>query len=128
MVCHQKSGSKSRLRLAARLNRKLATVTENVRTISQQNAAIRALLEHIQVQLANSSQNEEVVLLEREVDVDIAADYVIGQMIEETVVPLECNNANKEDGPVSLIGLVVQETDKIDPIFRPLKPNTLPSP
>ncbi|CAA2993927.1 Hypothetical predicted protein [Olea europaea subsp. europaea] len=93
-IYYQRSGSISRPRLVARLTRELGTVTANVRTISQQNASMRKLLGYMQGQLANSSQNEEVVSLEREVDVDMVTDYVTGGITEETVVPLECSKAN----------------------------------
>ncbi|CAA3005395.1 Hypothetical predicted protein, partial [Olea europaea subsp. europaea] len=64
--CYRRSGSRSRPRLTAKLARELATVTANVRTISRQNATMQELLERMQGQLANTSQNEEVIPLERE--------------------------------------------------------------
>ncbi|CAA3028685.1 Hypothetical predicted protein [Olea europaea subsp. europaea] len=116
----------NRPRLAARLTRELVVITANVRTTSRQNAAMRKLLELMQGQLVNFSQNEEVIPLERKVDVDMVTDYITGQITEETVVPLECNRANApRRQPVSSIGLVLQERDRIDPPFRPLKPDTL---
>ncbi|CAA2974723.1 Hypothetical predicted protein [Olea europaea subsp. europaea] len=66
MVRYQRSGLRSRPKLATRLTRELSAVTANVRTISQQNAAMRKLLKCMHGQLTNSSQNEEVVPLQRE--------------------------------------------------------------
>ncbi|CAA2982619.1 Hypothetical predicted protein [Olea europaea subsp. europaea] len=74
--------------------KELVAVTAKVRTISQQNTAMRELLEHIQSQLTNSSQNEEVIPLEREVDVDMIADYTTDKMIGKVTVPSEYSRAN----------------------------------
>ncbi|CAA2956351.1 Hypothetical predicted protein [Olea europaea subsp. europaea] len=73
--------------------KELATVTANMRTISQQNTTMQELLKHMQGQLANSLQNEEVVPHERNKDVDTVADYATDQMIGETVVPLKYSRA-----------------------------------
>ncbi|CAA3007416.1 Hypothetical predicted protein [Olea europaea subsp. europaea] len=71
-------------------------------------------------QLANSSQNEEVVPLEREVDVDMVTDYIIGRIIEETAVPLECSRANVSRRQASVF-------DRLDPsINRQDWPSILP--
>ncbi|CAA3012881.1 Hypothetical predicted protein [Olea europaea subsp. europaea] len=93
-VCHQRNGSRRRPRLAVRLTRELAAVTINVRTVSRQNAAVRKLLEHVQGQLANFLQDEEVVPLEREVDMDMITNYITNRRIKETIVHLECSRGN----------------------------------
>lgn len=59
----------------------LAIVIANMRPNSWQNGTMQELLERTQAQLANTSQNEEVVLLERKVDADTVADYATNQMI-----------------------------------------------
>ncbi|CAA2994411.1 Hypothetical predicted protein, partial [Olea europaea subsp. europaea] len=92
-VRHRRSGSRSRPRVVARLDRELATVTANVRTISRQNAAMKELIKHMQGQLVNSLQNEEVVLLEIKVNVDVVTDCATNQMIGETIVPSEYSKA-----------------------------------
>ncbi|CAA2984059.1 Hypothetical predicted protein [Olea europaea subsp. europaea] len=59
VICHRRNGSRSGPRLAARLARELSSLIANVRIISWQNVAMQELLEHMQGQLANSSQYEE---------------------------------------------------------------------
>lgn len=98
-----------RSRIAARLTRKLATIAENMRNITQQNLAMQELLKNmqnprgylillyaaqenvsfqgnyyngedeVQSQLAGYQQYHEEVLDEREVRVDISTNYVANQ-------------------------------------------------
>ncbi|CAA2996874.1 Hypothetical predicted protein [Olea europaea subsp. europaea] len=94
VVRYRKGGSRSRPRLAARLARELAIVAANMRAIFWQNAAMQELLGRMQGQLANSPQNnKKVVPPEREVNVDMVANYSTNQMTGETVVLSKYSNA-----------------------------------
>ncbi|CAA3016136.1 Hypothetical predicted protein [Olea europaea subsp. europaea] len=116
MVCHQESDSRSRHRLATRLTREMAAVTASMRAISRRMPS----------QLARSSQNEKVVLLEIGVNVDTVINYDTGRITQEDVVFVEGSRANeKQDRLMSLIGLVLQETKRASPPFHPLKPGAL---
>ncbi|CAA3030708.1 Hypothetical predicted protein [Olea europaea subsp. europaea] len=97
VVRHQRSGSRNRPRLAARLIREMAVITANMRAISRQNALMCKLLRRMQSQLARSSQKEE---------------KAAGLM-------------HQGDRPVSSIGLVLQETVKVSTPNHPLKSGAL---
>ncbi|CAA2981336.1 Hypothetical predicted protein [Olea europaea subsp. europaea] len=86
VVRHQRSGSRSRPKLAARLTSEMTVVTANMRAISRQKAGMHKLLKCMQIQLIRSSQNEEVVPLE----------------IGESAVPVESSRANALRGQASV--------------------------
>lgn len=91
-----------------------------MRPNSWQNGTMQELLERTQAQLANTSQNEEVVLLERKVDADTVADYATNQMIGRLSFRQNTAEQSHRGGwPMSLTCLVLQKIDRTDPTFRP---------
>ncbi|CAA2960472.1 Hypothetical predicted protein [Olea europaea subsp. europaea] len=101
----------------------MVVVTANVKTISQQKAAMRKLLEHVHDQLAKSSQNEKVIPLGRGTNMDTIANYDTDRITQETVVPLEGSRANPPSRYASIFDrLVFTRNREGRPPFHPLEP------